>query len=334
MQLTAAIIGAGLMGKWHAHSIRKAGVKISSIVEENSEAGLRLASKYNAQYLQDAGKLFEQKNCDVVHICTPLGTHFELASQALESGSHALVEKPLAPTEAETAQLAQRASECGKLICPVLQFPFQDGVAKLRSNLQNRNSAPLSVEFDIASAGGSNFPQSALNSLILEILPHPLSVLYALWPYHGDIRPDWNVTWPQEGELLALGNHAGIPILIRISLHARPTRCEMTVRHREGELRQDFFHGYSMIESGQVSRLNKIAGPFSHSGNMASAAAANLFRRALRRQWAYPGLDTLVRNFYTSIDNGSLSSPIKSKDYIAIARTCAEFSCQLPVPDR
>jgi hypothetical protein len=29
-----------------------------------------------------------------------------------------------------------------------------------------------------------------------------------------------------------------------------------------------------------------------------------------------------------------LSSPIKSKDYIAIARTCAEFSCQLPVPDR
>ena len=318
------------MGKWHAHTARRIGATVSSVIDNNREAGLKLASRYGAQYFPDAEGFLDRGSCDVVHICTPLATHFKLANRALDAGLNVFIEKPLAGTENETSHLAQRAVEVGKLLCPVHQFAFQRGTAKLQSILQQRRAPPLSIEFDIASAGGTGCPESALNSLILEILPHPLSVLYRLWPLSGVGGPNWHITWPRNGELIAQCSHGGIPVRVRISLHARPTRCNMIVQHPEGAIEQNFFHGYAVFDSPQVSRLNKVVGPFSHSRKVISAAAANLFIRAIHRHWAYPGLEDLMREFYAAIGHGGTEAPIAARDYIAVARTCDGFRRQLP----
>jgi len=324
VQLKAAIVGAGLMGKWHAHTVKRIGATVSSVIDNNRDAGLELASQYGAQYFSDAEVFFDKGACDVVHICTPPATHFHLANRALDSGKNALVEKPLTETESEAIHLAQRAAEVGKLLCPVLQFSFQRGIEELQSTLQKRSAPPLSIEFDIASAGGKGYPAHKLNALILEMLPHPLSVLYKLWPLKS-AGEDWQITWPRDGDLIAQCNHEGIPVLVRISLNARPTRCAMTVQHQEGTIEQNFFHGYAVFDSPQVSRLSKGIGPFVHSRKVVSAATTNLLIRAIHRQWAYPGLEGLMRQFYASIGSGSVAAPIEASDYIAVARTCDGF---------
>ena len=318
------------MGKWHAHSIRRIGATVSAVIDNDRDAGLKLASQYNAQYCPDAEAFFDTASCDVVHICSPLATHSVLANRALDAGNNVLVEKPLTETESEAIHLARRAAEVGKLLCPVLQFPFQRGIQELQSILQKRTTPPLSIELDIASAGGTDYPEQKLNSLILEILPHPLSVLYRLWPLGSVENPNWQVTWPRNGDLIAQCNHAGIPVLMKISLNARPTRCNMIVQHREGRIEQNFFHGHAVFDSPRVSRLNKALGPFAHSGKEVSAAAANLLVRAVHREWAYPGLEALIGKFYATIGSGDAEGPIEANDYIAIATTCGEFKRHLP----
>ena len=42
---------------------------------------------------------------DAIVIATPVFTHFELASQALQAGKHTFVEKPLAPSSAQADEL-------------------------------------------------------------------------------------------------------------------------------------------------------------------------------------------------------------------------------------
>jgi hypothetical protein len=49
-----------------------------------------------------------------------------------------------------------------------------------------------------------------------------------------------------------------------------------------------------------VSRRTKITQPFIVAGKNFGSASINLARRALRREFAYPGLTELVQQFYSA----------------------------------
>src|SRR5439155_19197015 len=50
---------------------------------------------------------------DIVHITTPPRSHYSLAKQCLESGSHVYLEKPFTVTASETESLIQLAQRRG-----------------------------------------------------------------------------------------------------------------------------------------------------------------------------------------------------------------------------
>src|SRR5215472_4368980 len=58
----------------------------------------------------DAGELLRR---DVIDVCTPSHTHFELASSALEAGKHVLCEKPVAYYYRDTKRAADLARSKG-----------------------------------------------------------------------------------------------------------------------------------------------------------------------------------------------------------------------------
>ena len=317
-QLTVAIVGAGLMGHWHAHAATKNGATITAIVDPDQDAAKALGSRYGGDAFAGFEQALEQARFEIVHICTPLNTHVLLARQALTANKHLIIEKPVAPTSNEVSELLALAASQNRLLCPVHQFAFQHGVVSAKKELARRARGPLAVAFDFASAGGAGRPADELNRILIEILPHPLSILSEIWPEVPLERESWYVDNPQAGELFAYGHHQGFPVSIKLSLNARPTQCKMTIYDEQGTIHVNLFHGFAVFESSTVSRFRKIISPFALSLKTLFAATNNLLRRALDREPAYPGLRSLVAQCYQSIKN-STEGPISRESNIAVA---------------
>jgi len=317
-QLTVAIVGAGLMGHWHAHAARKNDAIITAVIDPNAEAANALVGRYGGRAFADFERALAQAHFDVVHICTPLTTHVSLARQALMAEKHVIVEKPVAPSRSEVSDLQDLAASKNLLLCPVHQFAFQQGVASVRDELARRTSGPLAVSFDFASAGGTGHQTHELDQILVEILPHPLSILSEVWPEAPLERESWFVDNPQPGELFTYSQHQGFPVAIKLSLNARPTHCSMTIYHEQGAIHLNLFHGFAVFESPTVSRFRKIVSPFALSLNTLMAASGNLLRRALNREPAYPGLRTLIYRCYQAVKQ-STPGPISRENTLAVA---------------
>ena len=149
-QLRVAIVGAGLMGRRHADAVARAGGRVIAVVDVRIEQARRLAGVGEGfRSLDDLGS---RMSLDVVHICTPLATHVELAEQALMLGANVVVEKPLAADAESTAALLAVAIERRLLVVPVHQFVFQRGVRRLLSG-RDRFGTLVRCVFEAATAG-------------------------------------------------------------------------------------------------------------------------------------------------------------------------------------
>jgi len=304
----AAIIGAGLMGRWHADAVRRIGGRVTVIVDPN-DAALDALGRHHPEALRlaemDASLL--ARHAAAVHVCTPVATHPGIVSAAVEAGLHALVEKPFARNADETARLLGLAEQRGVIACKVHHFVFQDGVRQLTEWLPSLGRIQR-VEFSTCSAGAIGKDSASLDDLVAEILPHPLSLVTML--LGAPLRSSsWQIAHPVAGELRAISSVAGTIVSIAISAHSRPTENVLRVLGSAGSATADLFHGFAVRRDGVVSRRAKMTQPFIVAAQTVGSASANLARRAMRREVAYPGLSELVRQFYSAV-RGERPSPL------------------------
>ena len=317
----AAIVGAGVMGRWHSEAARRAGGVVAAVVDADPRRADALASRYRGcralSSLADALDLV-----DVVHVCTPIDSHVVLAEQALGEGRHVLMEKPLAPTAEAAEALIALARSRGRLICPVHQFLFQDGMRAAFEAIPA--IGPLyHVDARMCSAGAVGRDAAAADRIAFEILPHPLALLARLLPDPADVF-QWTVRHPEDGEIRALGHAGRVTASIVISMGGRPNINRVDLICRGGTVHVDWFHGFATLQDGRVSGLRKLARPFSFAALSAGAAAANLLRRGFRWEPEYPGLRTLVASFYDAV-GGKGEVPISEAETLAVARGCDWF---------
>ena len=74
----------------------------------------------------------EAASPDVVHITTPPQSHYSLARQCLESGSHVYLEKPFTITAGEAESLIQLAESCGLKITVGHNYQFTLEMLEMR----------------------------------------------------------------------------------------------------------------------------------------------------------------------------------------------------------
>jgi predicted dehydrogenase len=235
--------------------------------------------------------------------------------RALEAGSHVLVEKPLADTTEATAELIELATKKDRLLCPVHQFLFQPGFRRAFDLLEH--VGPLLHVNTVACSAGAETGAFAddPDALIAEIVPHPLALLARLFP---GMQVSWQAQHPRPGELRATTTIDSTSVGVLVSAAGRPTANALRLIGARGSIEVDLFHGFAVLEHGDVSRLHKIAYPFARSGATLVAASANLAQRAVRREPAYPGLRELIGQFYAAA-HGLAASPISAREIVAVA---------------
>ena len=113
--LRVAVIGGGFIGKQHMEAIRRIpGTQIVAISEMFEASAKKLAEEQAIPaWYTDYKEMLEKEKPDVVHICTPNNTHFQIANDVIEFGAYAYCEKPLGMNSKETEELARLVVEKG-----------------------------------------------------------------------------------------------------------------------------------------------------------------------------------------------------------------------------
>ncbi len=304
---SAIVVGAGLMGRWHAHAVERAGGSIAAIVDADLSRAQRLARQHaSAQAFARLDDALGALDASVVHICTPSASHGDLAASALEARRHVLVEKPFARTLAETDALLDAARKADRLAAPVHQFPFQRGVLEAREHV--KSTGPLRhLELTICSAGADAHP-SERDTIAAEIVPHLLSLVAAFSP-RRITEGDWHRLRPTSGEWIITATIGELGVTGRISMRGRPPVNELRLIAEGGTMVVDLFHGFATTDRAGAGRSAKVLRPLRASARQAAAATLGLARRALRSEPAYPGLRELISRFHRAVRTGA-PSPI------------------------
>ncbi len=109
--LKIAIIGCGKIADQHVLAIRRIPeCGIVAVCDQELLMAKQLAERFGiSDCFCDVPKMLQAASPDVVHITTPPQSHFALAKQCLESGSHVYLEKPFTITAREAESLIRLA---------------------------------------------------------------------------------------------------------------------------------------------------------------------------------------------------------------------------------
>ena len=315
----AIIVGAGLMGRYHARAAMAAGASIVAVVDRDAQAATSLADRFgSAKPFDGMTEALKAHQADVLHICTPAETHVQFAQMAADAGLHALIEKPLAANAQETRLVLDRFATVERIACPTHQYAFQRSVTSAVESSQ-RLGQVRHIAFDICSAGADRSAMD-LDQLVGEILPHPLAMLQKLLPSADVGALEWSCLRTAPGECQIFAPSGDVAVTISMSMSGRPTRFRTTVTGDRGTVELDNFHDFAVLLPGNVSRAQKIAAPFIRDGLGLFAAGRNLVTRAIRSESAYPGLTNLVDAFYRALrEPRTVAPPITAEQVIAVA---------------
>ncbi|KRF42916.1 Gfo/Idh/MocA family protein [Paenibacillus sp. Soil787] len=138
--LKVAIIGAGAISRSHIEGYlqfpeRCKIVAISDIYVEKAQERID-QFQLDARAVMDYKELL-QEDVDLVSICTPPYTHATLATEFLESGSHVMVEKPMASSLEECDLMNEAAKRTNKILSVVAQNRFKTPMMKMKAVLES-----------------------------------------------------------------------------------------------------------------------------------------------------------------------------------------------------
>lgn len=110
---TIGIIGAGAIGRAHAHVIAGSGFCRLAGIADPTEAGRAFAQEVGVPSFADHAALIASARPDAVIVATPNDTHLPISLDAIAAGIPVLVEKPIANTVAEGEAIAAAAARAG-----------------------------------------------------------------------------------------------------------------------------------------------------------------------------------------------------------------------------
>lgn len=124
-QVHAGVVGPNGIGRIHVDALRRIGVHVAGVAAGTAASARRHAEALGVEHAYaSADALVESPDIDVVHVCTPNDSHFEIAQRALDAGKHVVCEKPLATSLPDARGLLQKAEAGGRIhaVCYVYRY--------------------------------------------------------------------------------------------------------------------------------------------------------------------------------------------------------------------
>ncbi|KTR05513.1 oxidoreductase [Aureimonas ureilytica] len=134
-KLRVGIVGAGIAERHLAgFDWIKDLYEVVVLCSLDEDRGRKLCDRYAIpEYTQDVDTLFRRDDLDLVDICTPPDSHFDLSRRGIEAGKHIICEKPLFGSIAEVDEMAGIVARAnGPKLMPIFQYRYGTGLQKVK----------------------------------------------------------------------------------------------------------------------------------------------------------------------------------------------------------
>jgi len=111
------------------------GFTVSACCDLDIDKASDIASNFGADVYQDIDTFLDSSETDVVLVMTPSGSHYENAKRVLESGRHAVVEKPISLIPEHALELTKLASDRGLMYSVIFQNRYNPAIQLLRRTM-------------------------------------------------------------------------------------------------------------------------------------------------------------------------------------------------------
>lgn len=107
--------------------------ELVAVMDKVPESAKAVGEKWGVPHYTDAEKMFQMVDCDAVYIATPVFCHKEQAMIALKYKKSVLIEKPLARTEQESAEILDAFKKAGVQLTVGYMMKYHNLHAKARN---------------------------------------------------------------------------------------------------------------------------------------------------------------------------------------------------------
>ena len=144
-------------------------LEVACLVDIDESLLKRVADEFEIhQFTTDYRTILGDDSIQIVDICTPTPTHYEIAMASVAAGKHVIIEKPLALSLGDALALYQEVMSGGSQFCIIQNWRCLDSVARVRERLAAGRLGRL------VSVHGRSFTHL------------PVGWTRSRWPYHPD----------------------------------------------------------------------------------------------------------------------------------------------------
>jgi predicted dehydrogenase len=171
-----AVVGLGYWGPNLVRNLQELSeAELTTVCDSRTERTDAVARRYpglrSTSRIED---LLNDGELEAIAIATPVSTHYELAAQALYAGKHVFVEKPLAASSAEAAELIELAEELGLILMPGHTFLYSPAVNMIRGLI---TSGELGEIYFLSTSRVNLGLHQPDVSVVWDLAPHDFSIL-------------------------------------------------------------------------------------------------------------------------------------------------------------
>jgi predicted dehydrogenase len=189
--MRVGIVGCGHIANQHLHQLKSMqDIELVGVCDLNKERAEFVAKRFNITNVYQHFSMF-LRDCSpqVVHVLTPPQFHKKLALEAMESGCHVLIEKPMAMNAEEAHAMVSSSQLYGVCLGVCHNFLFVPAFVAARKLIDSgKIGRILSAEvfWKVTSFGTGNrtwIPQwisDLPGGIFHEIAPHPIYLLQAI----------------------------------------------------------------------------------------------------------------------------------------------------------
>lgn len=188
--LGVALLGTGYIADYHAKALKGLPqVRLKAVCDLNGRLAKQFAEYHGIpKFYTDLADMLSSESLDVVHILTPPNIHYKTASQVLEAGVDAFIEKPLCHCLLDCQALRRQAQEAGRVVGVSHNFLYFPAYEKLISDLRDGRLGKIDQidivwNKELGQLQGGPFGAWMLQgpkNILFEVAPHSFSHLVHL----------------------------------------------------------------------------------------------------------------------------------------------------------